>query len=93
MTSKLNRVLRAIEIQGYVTIRVGTEVQKVRKIKVVDGQWVTDVLTADLRGYVRIIKTKDAVVAQADHIIANESSIRAKREADAKAAAQWVMNS
>lgn len=95
MASKLNRVLRAIEIQGYVTIRVGPRraEHKVRKITVVDGQWLTDVLTVDLCGYVRIAKTKDAVVAQADYIIAHEAEITAKRAAEAARQAEWVMQS
>ena len=95
MASKLNRVLRAIKIQGYVTIRVGSRgaEHKVRKINVVDGQWVTDVMTEDLCGYVRIVKTKDAVVAQADYIIGNEAAITAKRAAEAQRATDWVMQS
>lgn len=78
--TKLDKVRKAIEIQGYVTVNVATGPARVRSVTVVDGVWMTDVLTEDLCGYVRIVKTKDAVLRQAEHIISHEAEIRAARQ-------------
>lgn len=91
--NKLALIRRAIEIKGYITVSVGGRDEKCRSVTVVDREWVTDITTSDLCGYVRIKKTKDAVVRQAEYIIAHESEIRAKRETEAKRAMEWGMNS
>lgn len=87
-SSNLSIVQEAIEIQGYVTVSVAGRDRQARAIKVVDGDWLTDIPTADLSGYVRIRKTKDAVVRQARWIIEHACELRAKREACAETAAR-----
>jgi hypothetical protein len=87
--TKLAKVQKAIEIQGYVTVSVANCDRQCRSISVVAGAWMTDILTSDLCGHVRIVKTKDALVWQAEQIIDRESEIRAarqEREAQAVAA-------
>lgn len=79
--SRIGKVQQAIEIQGYITVMVDGRERQARSIKVIDGDWVTDIMTSDLCGYVRIKKTKDAMVFRAEKIIENEDKIRAAREA------------
>lgn len=90
--SNISIVREAIEIQGYITVSVGHRDEKCRKIDVVDGEWVTDITTSDLCGYVRIRKTKDAVIRQAKYIIEHAAEIRAKRAAVEQAAVNWARN-
>lgn len=91
--SNLSIVREAIEIQGYITVSVNGIDRQAKAITVVDGDWLTDIPTADLCGYVRIRKTKDAVMRRARWIIEHADEIRAEREARAKAAANWAQNS
>lgn len=93
MKSQISRVQRAIEINGFVTISVDGRPRQARSVKEVNGEWITDIMTVDLCGYVRIKKTRAAVIAQADDIIARESEIRAQRAAQATAATNWMMQS
>ena len=91
--TQLDTVREAIEIQGHIAVSVAGVDRQAREIKVVNGEWVTDILTADLRGYVRIKKTRAAVVAQARAIIANADEIRAQRARESERARQWVQHS
>lgn len=88
--NKLSLVREAIEIQGYILVSVNGQNRECRKITVVDGEWMTNILTRDLDGYVRIKKTKDAIVAKAEWIIANADEIRAERKAKQEAAMRWA---
>lgn len=90
--SKIKRVQKAIEIQGYITVRVDGAPMQARRVTVVDGAWVTDIPTSDLCGHVRIVKTRDAIVAQADDIIARADEITAKRAADIARGARSMTN-
>lgn len=94
MATPLSIVRRAIEIQGYITIHTDAGPEKVTAIKGVDkdGSWITDRMSHDLRGWIRIKKTKKSVIAQAERIITQEPEIRAAREASEQQAAnrmQW----
>lgn len=89
--TKLAKVQKAIDIRGYITVSVGGRDMQAHAVTSVDGDWITDIPTTDLRGYVRIRKTKAAIVAQADYILAHESEIRAEREAKAARTARAVM--
>ncbi|HEX7075766.1 MAG TPA: hypothetical protein VF226_17145 [Hyphomicrobiaceae bacterium] len=88
--TQLDIVREAIEIQGYIEVYVNGQPRQCREIKVVNGEWVTDILTSDLCGHVRIKKTKRYVVDQAKRIVANADEIRANREAK-EARATWSM--
>lgn len=90
--TKLAKVQKAIEIQGYITVRTPSGEMKARAVKDVDGDWITDIPTTDLCGYVRIRKTKAAVVAQAESIIARETEIRAECAAREVAARARMMS-
>lgn len=91
--TKLQKVLKAIEIQGHVTVRTERGDMKATRVTVgPKGEWITDIPTANLCGYVRIVKTKDAVVEQAEYVIANEAAVRAEREAKFAAAARCMMD-
>ena len=90
--TKLARVQKAIEIQGFITVSVANRQMQARSVKVVDGVWTTDILTSDLCGYVQIKKTKDAIVWQADQIIARETEIRAARQEREARAVAAMMN-
>src|SRR3990167_1324447 len=81
MASKISKVQQAIEIQGYITVMVDGRERQAKSIKVIDGDWITDIMTSDLSGYVRVKKTKDAVVMRAEKTIANADRIRADRAA------------
>jgi hypothetical protein len=92
--TNLSIVQEAIEIQGYITVNVANRDREAHKVQAAaDGTWITDILTSDLQGYVRIKKTKAAVVAQAKQIIANKDQILAAREAARRRANEWMMNS
>lgn len=90
--TKLAKVQKAIEIRGYIAVSVNGRDMKAHAVKVVDGDWMTDILTSDLCGYVRIKKTKDAVVRQAEWIIEHETEIRAERERAAQRASAAMMS-
>lgn len=91
--TKLQKVLKAIEIQGHVIVRTERGEMKATRVTVgPKGEWITDIPTSNLCGYVRIAKTKDAVVEQAEYAIANEASIRAERDAKLAAAARCMMD-
>jgi hypothetical protein len=85
-------VQEAIEIQGYVTVSVNGRDRQAKSITVVDGDWLTDIPTADMCGYVRIRKTKDALVRQARWIIEHADEIRTERQAASAAAARLAVN-
>lgn len=86
-------VREAIAIQGYVIVSVAGRDRQARTVAVGDdGSWITDILVANLDGYVRIRKTRAALVAQAKYIIANRESISAARAAREAAATARMMN-
>lgn len=90
--TNFDRVQKAIAIQGYITLSVGGRERKVTAVEQVGDEWITNLMTPDLCGYVRIRKTRAAVVAQAKAIIADEANIRAKRDAERAGAAARMMN-
>ncbi len=83
--SNLSIVQKAIEIQGYITVIHGQDRRhgKCRSIKEnASGEWITDIMTSDLCGFVRVKKTKKDVIERAKQIVAHEAEIRAKRAAE-----------
>lgn len=88
----LDKIQKAIRIQGYLWISIGGAPMKARRITDVGGVWTTDIPTGDLCGYVCIRKTKSAVVAQAEGIIAREAEICAARESQARRASSMMMS-
>lgn len=79
--NKLALIRRAIEIQGYLPVPGprGTTL-RVRAIRSVNGKWVTDHLTSDLRGYIKIKRaSQDYLVQVAEGILAREDEILAER--------------
>lgn len=90
----LKLVRQAIEIQGYITIRMSYGEERVTSITGRDsaGHWITNL--TDRSGYAKIrITRKEPVIEQAKKIVANEAAIRAKRAEETAASAAWAQYS
>jgi hypothetical protein len=90
--SNISIVQEAIAINGGIEVSVNGRTRLAKSVVVRDGVWVTDIPTADMCGFVRIRKTKDAVVCQARWIIEHAAEIRAAHEARMQSAAQLATN-
>lgn len=94
MSKSIRKVRQAIEIQGYIPMCVSGQEHQLRAIKTAGNQWVTDIMTPDLCGYVRVSERgKESLTAKAERIIADAERIRAEREEKTAAALHWAQHS
>lgn len=92
--TNIKTVQEAIRIRGYITVSVGGTDRQCRAITVgEDGTWITDILTADLKGHARIKKTKADVVRRAKWIVEHRDEIAAERKAADERTMDWARNS
>lgn len=80
--TQIEKLQKAIEIQGSLPIQINGVAAKFHAVRVVGTRWLIDIRTPDLSGTYEITRASRPVyVHEAESIIARETEIRAARAA------------